>query len=142
MTQPTAYQYLKLGSNLEFLRGICSVSIMQTTSLAGLPNLMANLPSYRYSAMHVAEVLRSLLIQLQEMGLAESLQVVEAFRPMLSEIEEYLAQVKSPQEAYLTDPFAERLITISRLLVSTVRKELGMAANFPASPATTAGPRG
>jgi hypothetical protein len=141
MTQPTAYQYLKLGSNLEFLRGICSVSIMQTTSLAGLPNLMGNLPPYRYSAMRVAEVLRSLLIQLQEMGLAESLQVAEAFRPMLGQIEEYLAQVKSPQEAHLTDPFAERLVTISRLLVSTVRKELGTAANVPASPATAPGPR-
>ncbi len=140
MAQPTAYQYLKLGSNLEFLRGICSVSIMQTTSLAGLPNLMANLPPYRYSAMRVAEVLRSLLIQLQEMGLAESLQVAEAFRPMLGQIEEYLAQVKSPQEAHLTDPFAERLITISRLLVSTVRKDLGTAANLAASPAIAAGP--
>ncbi len=91
--------------------------------------------------MHVAEVLRSLLIQLQEMGLAESLQVAEAFRPMLREIEDYLAQVKSPQEAYLTDPFAERLVTISRLLVSTVRKELGMAASAPASPAVAPGPR-
>ncbi len=47
MTQPTAYQYLKLGSNLEFLRGICSVSITQKTSLAALPNLMGNLPPYR-----------------------------------------------------------------------------------------------
>ena len=137
MTQPTAYQYLKLGSNLEFLRGICSVSIMQTTSLAGLPNLMGNLPPHRYSAMRVAEVLRSLLIQLQEMSFAESLQVAEAFRPMLGQIEEYLAQVNSPQEAHLTDPFGERLITISRLLVSTVRKELGTSANLPASPANT-----
>ena len=40
--QPTAYQYVKLGSNLEFLRGISTVSVMQTTSLAACPNLMDN----------------------------------------------------------------------------------------------------
>ena len=42
MAQPTAYQYVKLGSNLEFLRGISTVSLMQTTSLAGFPNLLDN----------------------------------------------------------------------------------------------------
>ena len=35
MTQPTPYQYVKLGSNLEFLRGISSASVMQTANLAG-----------------------------------------------------------------------------------------------------------
>ena len=42
--QPTAYQYVKLGSNLEFLRGISTVSVMQTTSLAAWPSLMENPP--------------------------------------------------------------------------------------------------
>jgi hypothetical protein len=137
MKQATVHQYVKLGSNLEFLRGICSVSMMQTTSLAPLPNLMANLPPDRYSAMHVAEVLRSLLIQLAEMGLGESLRDAEPFRPMLTQIEDYLSQVKSPQEAHLNDPFAERLVAIAKRLASAVRKELGTAASRP-GPATEA----
>ncbi len=91
MTQPTPYQYAKLGSNLEFLRGICTVSLMQTTSLAAFPNLMANLPAQRYSVLRVVEGLKAVLIQLQEMELQQSLQAAEPFRPMLKEMEDYLA---------------------------------------------------
>ena len=44
MAAPTAYQYAKLGSNVEFLRGISSVSLMQTASLIAFPHLLENLP--------------------------------------------------------------------------------------------------
>ncbi len=128
MTQPTPYQYVKLGSNLEFLRGVSTVSVMQTTSLAAFPNLMENLSAGRFSLMHVVNALKSLLVQLEEMGLGESLRVAEAFRPMLKEMEEYMARQAQPQLAYLTDPFAERLIALSRQVGTAVRTELGMAA--------------
>ena len=57
MTQPTAYQYVKLGLNLEFLRGIATASVMQTTSLAAFPRLMENLSARRYSVMQVGSEL-------------------------------------------------------------------------------------
>jgi hypothetical protein len=45
MPMPTGYQYAKLGSNLEYLRGICSASLAETTSLAAFPDLRENLPA-------------------------------------------------------------------------------------------------
>jgi hypothetical protein len=128
MTQPTAYQYVKLGLNLEFLRGIATASVMQTTSLAAFPRLMENLSARRYSVMQVVTALKALLVQLEEMGLAESLRVAEPFRPMVKEMDEYLASQANPQLAYVTDPFAERLIALSREVAAAVRSELGMAA--------------
>ena len=50
---------------------------------------------------------------------------------MLKEIEDYLAQAKSPQEAVLNDPFAERLVGIAKELAFAVRRELGMAGESP-----------
>jgi len=104
MRQPTPYQYVKLGSNLEFLRGIATVSVMQTTSLAAFPGLMENLSVQRYSVLQVVNVMKSLLVQLEGMGLAQSLQVAEAFRSMLAEMENYMAQQPKPQFAHLNDP--------------------------------------
>jgi hypothetical protein len=60
--QPTAYQYVKLGANLEFLRGISTVSVMQTTSLAAWPSLLENLPARRYSAIRIVEAVKALLV--------------------------------------------------------------------------------
>ena len=39
MPLPTGYQYAKLGSNLEYLRGICSASLAETISLDAFPRL-------------------------------------------------------------------------------------------------------
>jgi hypothetical protein len=136
MTQLTAYQYAKLGSNLEFLRGISTASIMQTTSLAGFPNLMANLPAQRFSVVRVVEGIRAVLIQLQEMGLQQALQAAEGFRPMLKEMEDYLGRAKSPEHAHLNDRFAEQLVALSKQVASLVRKEL--SASSPSAPSTTA----
>ncbi len=128
MTQATAYQYVKLGSNLEFLRGLSTVSVIQTTSLAAFPGLMENLSAQRYSVLHVVNVIRSLLVQLEEMGLLQSLRVADAFRPMLAEMEDYLARQAKPELAHVTDPFAERLVALSKDLGSAVRSELGLAS--------------
>ena len=132
MDPATAYQYVKLGANLEFLRGISTVSVMQTTSLAAWPSLLENLPTRRYSALRVVEAIKALLIQLEEMNLGRSLQVAEAFRLMLPEMENLLAQVKPPQTACLNDAFAQRLAVIAKHVVMAVRSELGTAA--PPSP--------
>ena len=103
------YQYVKLGSNLEFLRGLATVSVIQTTSLVAFPNLMENLSSQRYSLVQVVNVLKSLLVQLEEMGLAQSLRAADAFRPMLKEME-VPVRGSEPELAHLNDPFAERLV--------------------------------
>lgn len=134
MAQATAYQYVRLGSNLEFLRGLATVSVIQTTSLAAFPNLMDNLSARRYSVMQVVNVIKSLLVQLEEMGLAQSLRVADAFRPMLAEMEQYLARQPKPELAHLTDEFAERLVVLSKQLGSAVRGELA------ASPAVSSPP--
>ena len=134
MPQPTAYQYVKLGSNVEYLRGISTTSVMQTTSLAASPHLLENLSTQRYSVSNVSSAVRSLLVQLEEMGLARSLGIAEPFRPMLKEMEDYLARLKPTQSAFLNDPFAERLVALSQHVGSAVRSELGMADAIVALP--------
>lgn len=114
MTQPTAYQYVKLGANLEFLRGVATASVMQTTSLAAFPNLMENLSATRYSVMRVANVVKALLIQLHEMGLQESLKTAGPFLPLVKEMEDYLVRAPTPQLAFLNDQFAERLVGLAK----------------------------
>ena len=125
MAEPTAYQYAKLGSNLEFLRGICSVSLMQTTSLVAFPNLIGNLPAQRYSVQRVVEVLKSVLIQLEEMDLKASLEIAEHYRPMLNEMDNYLGQTTNPETAFLLDHFADRLVEISKHLGVALKQDLG-----------------
>jgi hypothetical protein len=124
MAELTAYQYVKLGSNLEYLRGISSVSIMQTGSLAAFPNLLENLPPTRYSVKHTVEVIRSLLVQLEEMQLKKSLETAEHFRPMLQQMEEYLSQTPNPDTAFLQDHFADRLVAITKAVAMVVKPEL------------------
>ena len=82
----------------------------------------------------VVNVMKSLLVQLEEMGLAQSLREAEAFRPMLAEMEDYLARQSNPQLAHLTDPFAERLVALSKHLGSAVRSELALTGPAVPSP--------
>lgn len=124
MPEPTAYQYAKLGSNLEYLRGITSVSLMQTTSLVAFPNLMGNLPAQRYSVPRVVEVLKSVLIQLEEMELKASLELAEHYRPMLKDMEEYLSKNPNPETAFLLDHFADRLVEIAKHMAIALKQDL------------------
>jgi hypothetical protein len=125
MTQPTNYQFVKLGSNLEFLRGVCSATLLAPTSgLENYPNLIENLPTHRYSVVHVVSVLKSLLVQFQEMKLDQSLLAAEAFRPMIKEMEDHLQQAEANETSYLYNPFAERLVALSKQVFSTVKSEL------------------
>ena len=53
---------------------------------------------------------------------------------MLKEMEDYQAGLKPTQYAYLNDPFAERLVALSKQIGSAVRSELGMADSSVPSP--------
>ncbi len=125
MPMPTGYQYAKLGSNLEYLRGICSASLAQTTSLAAFPDLRENVPSQRYLVVNVVEVLRSLLVQLQELQLPLSCRAAEPFQPMLKEMEDFLANCPTPRTTYLNDAFAQRLIVAAKQVILAARRDLG-----------------
>ncbi len=97
MPLPTGYQYAKLGSNLEYLLGICSASLAGTTDLAAFPDLRENLPTQRYLVANVVEVLRSLMVQLHELQLPLSCQAANPFQPMLKEMGDFLAKSPTPQ---------------------------------------------
>jgi hypothetical protein len=128
MAEPTAYQYAKLGSNLEYVRGISSVSLMQTTSLVAFPNLLENLPAQRFNVQHVVEAVKSTLILLEEMKLEKSLEVAANFRPMLQQMEEYLASNPNPQTAFLQDHFANTLVAIAKQVAMVMKPEMGEKA--------------
>ena len=124
MPLPTGYQYAKLGSNLEYLRGICSASLAPTASLAMFPDLSENVPCHRYLVANVVQVLRSLLVQLQELQLPLSCQAAAPFHPMLKEMEEYLAHSPATRAAYLNDAFAQRLIVVAKQVILAARRDL------------------
>jgi hypothetical protein len=125
MAEPTSYQYAKLGTNMEFLRGITSVSLMQTSSLIEFPNLLENLPAQRYSVQHVVEVIKALLVQLAEMKLEKSLEIAQNYRPMLEQMEEYLEKSPNPAGAFLQDHFADALVAITKQLAMVLKPEMG-----------------
>ena len=134
MSQPTAYQYVKLGSNLEFLRSVSTASVMQTKSLAEFPNLMNNLAPRRYAVVEVVKVVKSLLVQLEDLGLAGSLSVAAPLRPMLGSMEDYVSRQPYPRAAYLTDSFADRLVALAVQIGTAVRTELGIASSLSPLP--------
>jgi len=134
MHQPTAYQYVKLGMNLEYVRSINSVSILLGTSLVAFPHLMENLPGNRCSVEKVIEVLRSLLIQLEEMGLTRTLAEAAAFRPMLARMEAYASQMRDPAGAILQDHFADKLVDVAKRVTFVLKQELASPTESPATP--------
>ena len=134
MPLPTGYQYAKLGSNLEYLRGICSASLTPTGTLAAFPDLSENVPSQRYLVANVVQVLRSLLVQLQELQLPLSSQAAAPFHPMLREMEEFLAKSPAPRAAFLNDPFAQRLIVVAKQVILAARRDLSTPIVSPAKP--------
>ena len=122
--------YAKLGSNLEYLRGICSASLAETISLDAFPDLRENVPPQRYAVANVVEVLRS-PVQLGELQLPLSCQAARPFQPMLKEMEEFLAQSPSPRTSCLNDAFAQRLIVAAKQVILAARKDLSVPILFP-----------
>ena len=126
MSQATSYQFVKLGMNLEYLRGISSTSLTLTTGLVAFPELAENLPAERFAAPKVVAVLKSLLIQLEEMQLQRTLAAAAEFRPMLAQVEAYIGQNPTiPEPIVLQDGFANRLVSLAKQVSLTLKQELG-----------------
>jgi hypothetical protein len=51
---------------------------------------------------------------------------------MLAEMEGFLARQQEPELAHLTDPFAERMVALAKVVGSAVRTELGLMPPRPA----------
>lgn len=128
MSQPTIYQYIKLGMHLEYLRGIASVSIIPATSLVAWPSLMSNQPGERYSVMKVVEAIKAAKIQLSALGLTETLQqAAERWDPLLAQMEGALAQAQQPAGVILRDEFAQVLIDQTRIVSQALKEETASA---------------
>ena len=119
----TLYQYVRLGMNLEYLRGIATVSIMQSGSMAEFPQLMANLPAQRYNVLTVVGAIKALLMQLETLGLTESAAAAEPLKPMCAEMEQALAQVRIQSDLTLRDHFADKLVVIAKTVSLAVKEE-------------------
>ena len=123
MADVSNYQFVKLGMNLEYLRGIASVSMMQATSLAAFPQIMDNLADSRYRVYNVVNVLRALLVQLEELGLKDSRAAAAPLEPMLKEMEQALGGSPQPQSVTLRDHFANNLVAHARNIALAVKEE-------------------
>lgn len=108
--QISAYKFVRLGMNIEYLRGVASVSMIPDKGLARYPRLIENLPSNRYRVMSVVETLRSLFIQLEELSLEQTLAEAQQLLPLLQQMETYLAENPDPTTAFMNDSFADRLV--------------------------------
>jgi len=125
MTTLRVYQLIKLGMNIEYLTGVSSVSVMLTTSMVAFPLLTENQPPARFSVRRITEVLKSLLIQLDDLGLERSLAAAEPLRPILAEMQKYLDQAPAPDGVILQDHFAEALLAHVRAWLPTLKEETG-----------------
>ena len=124
MSQATLYQFVKLGTHLEFLRGIASVSIIPGTSLVAWPALMNNQPATRYSVMKVVEAMKAVQIQLQALGLTQSLQEASnRWDPLLAQMEAALAGSAQGAGVILRDEFANHLIEQTMIVIQAVKEE-------------------
>ena len=66
------------------------------------PILIPDLSVQRYSLVSVVNAPKSLFVQLEEMGLVQSLETAEPLHPMLKEMEDYLAAQPRPELARLS----------------------------------------
>ena len=123
MEPTTLYQYVKLGMNLEYLRGIASISIIPATSLVAFPRVMDNQPENRFRVQNVVNAVKALLVQLETMGLTESRSAAAVFEPMLAEMEAALASMQQPSTITLRDPFAELLVNHANNIALAVKEE-------------------
>lgn len=123
MADASHYQFVKLGMNLEYLRGIASVSMMQSTSLAAFPQIMDNLAEARYRVYNVVSVIRALLVQLEALELKDSRAAAAPLEPLLKEMEAALNGSPQPQSVTLRDHFADKLIAHARNIALAVKEE-------------------
>lgn len=124
MAESTAHRYYKLGSELEYLRGLSSKSLTVPAELSAFHNLSENVPSRRYAVRHVVDVLGSVLARLEQMELVKPLAAAAELRGMLPQMQDYLGKLSKPDIAVLQDPFAERLVAVCKQVVAAVEAEL------------------
>lgn len=116
--------YLKLGIKAEYLRGISSVSIARAPQLVEFPTLVENDPARRYCVQAVVDALDELAYLMQDFGLRKSLAVAAPLAPMVQEMKEYLVTSQSGREAFLNDPFAQRLVENAKALGAMIEVEV------------------
>ena len=123
MNSKTLYQYIKLGMNMEYLRGVSSVSIMPDQGLKAFPRLVENLPPNRYAVPSVIEVLKALFLQLEELELEKTLAEAAQLRPLLEQMESYLSEDAKSPAAFMNDMFADKLVFFVKELLIALKKE-------------------
>ncbi len=129
MEMPTLYQYVKLGTHLEYLRGIASVSIIPATSLVEFPSVMNNQPETRFGVVKVVETIRAMLLQLESLKLKETLLAAAPIVPMVEEMEKALERQPDKYVVTLQDHFAERLVQQARIIGLALKQETSVAAH-------------
>ncbi len=124
---PTSYELIKLGMNLQHLRSIASNSIFLGTSLVEFTHLEENQPAVRYSVRKTVELLRSVVLQLQEFGYTRTLQALAPLEPMRVEMEQALAQAPPGDELTLRDHFADRIVAHMKDVLVVLKEEASAA---------------
>jgi hypothetical protein len=116
--------YLKLGLHLEFLRGMNSFSARTQNDIGQFPYLLDNQAPLRFTAPRIIPVVKSLLQLLERLRLTKSLEIAGQFRPMIAEVEAFIANNPNPESVTLHDHFAEKMIGIAEEVLAEVRKEI------------------
>lgn len=120
---PNPYEYIKLGMNLQHLRSIASNSIFLGTSLVEFTHLEENQPAVRCSVRKTVELMRSVVVQLQEFGFTRTLQAMLPLEPMRAEMEQALAQAPAGDELFLRDHFADRIVAHMKDVLVVLKEE-------------------
>ena len=124
MSPANASDFLKLGLQLEYLRGANSASAVTKNDVAQFPYLLDNQAQFRYAAKKVAAVIGSLVALLEKLKLTEALAKAGEYRPMLAEVEAYLAQNADPEAVILNDHFIDKIVRIAESVLADVKKEI------------------
>jgi hypothetical protein len=120
---PTAYEFIKLGMNLQQLRSIASTSIFLGTSIVEFENLEENQPNVRCSVRKTVDLLKAVRIQLDEFGFTRSLEALQPIEPMQAEMEQALTQAPPGDELILRDPFANHLVGHIKNVLVVLKEE-------------------
>jgi len=123
MNPRTLYQFVKLGMNVEYLRGASSVSIMPARSVAAFPRLVENLPPNRYPVAKVVETIKAVMVQLEDLGFDQTRAEAEQLRPLLEQMETYLHETGEKSPSFMQDSFADKLVFCVNELLLTLKKE-------------------
>jgi hypothetical protein len=122
---PTAYEYIKLGMNVQQLRSIASTSIFLGTSLVEFENLEENQPAVRCSVYKTVNLLKAVKVQLEEFGFTRTLEMLQPIEPMQQEMEQALGHAPPGDELILRDAFANTLVGHIKNVLLVLKEEAG-----------------